>query len=166
MILSSVRLLEVELSPSKKICFICFDEKCFLFHLKSPFSFSRYLIFCLDFFFIQKKGLDQKDKFNFEFYDVITWLTNNYSTHIVQYLTKLSQPSNEIWLDNRLKQQKYFSSKIVHKMRQRGQFQTSFCFLKKLYMSKSKWSAAQFQYISIAFNLAYIKNKLYKTLDN
>ena len=28
-----------------------------------------------------------------------------------------------------------------------------------------KWSAAQFQYASIALNLAYNKNKLYKTLD-
>ena len=30
---------------------------------------------------------------------------------------------------------------------------------------KSKWSGALFGYISIAINLAYDKNKLYKTLD-
>ena len=35
-----------------------------------------------------------------------------------------------------------------------------------LYMSKSKWSAAYFQYTSIVFNLAYNKNKPYKNLDN
>ena len=30
---------------------------------------------------------------------------------------------------------------------------------------KRKWSEAQFQYLSIALNLAYNKNKPYKTLD-
>ena len=47
-------------------------------------------------------------------------------------------------------------------MRQVDYLQISFCFLKKLYMS---WSAAMYQYISITPNLAYNKNKLYKTLD-
>ena len=50
-------------------------------------------------------------------------------------------------------------------MRQGDKFQTSFYFLKKFNMSKSKWSATWFQYISIALNLAYKINKLYKTLD-
>ena len=35
---------------------------------------------------------------------------------------------------------------------------------KNSYM-RCKWSSALFQYISIALNLAYNKNKLYKTLD-
>ena len=30
---------------------------------------------------------------------------------------------------------------------------------------KSKWSAAYFQYVSLAINLGYNKNKLHKTLD-
>ena len=34
-----------------------------------------------------------------------------------------------------------------------------------LISGKSKCSATYFQYISIALNLAYNKNKLYKTLD-
>ena len=40
-------------------------------------------------------------------------------------------------------------------------------FFKKraLLWGKSKWSAFLFQHISIALNLAYNKNKLYKTLD-
>ena len=36
-----------------------------------------------------------------------------------------------------------------------------FCFLEKLYMK----SAALFQYLSIALNLAYNKNNLYEMLD-
>ena len=35
-----------------------------------------------------KKRLDLKHKANFKIYDVTTWLTNNYNTHIIQYLTK------------------------------------------------------------------------------
>ena len=34
------------------------------------------------------KRLDEKDKANFEFYDVTAWLTNNGNTHIAQYLEK------------------------------------------------------------------------------
>ena len=34
-----------------------------------------------------EKRLDKKDKVNFEIYDVTAWLTNNYNTHIAQYLT-------------------------------------------------------------------------------
>ena len=30
----------------------------------------------------------QKNKINFKIFDVTTWLTNNYNTHIAQYLTK------------------------------------------------------------------------------
>ena len=36
------------------------------------------------------------------------WQTNNYSTHIAQYLKKQSQLDNEIWSVNRI-YQKYFS---------------------------------------------------------
>ena len=38
-------------------------------------------------------------------------------------------------------------------------------FLKSFKWGQSKWSAAWFQYISIAFNLVYNKNKLYKIED-
>ena len=40
-----------------------------------------------------------------------------------------------------------------------------FIFSKSLIWGESKRSTALFQYISIALNLAYNKNKLYKTLD-
>ena len=63
------------------------DEKCFLFHLKKVFSFSRYLGFCVNrylcFGHIWKRR--KNDKANFEFYYVKTWLTY---THIAQFLKK------------------------------------------------------------------------------
>ena len=34
------------------------------------------------------KRLDKKDKVNFKFYDVPAWLSNNFNTHIAQYLEK------------------------------------------------------------------------------
>ena len=37
---------------------------------------------------MQERRLDQKDKVNFEIYDVTTWFRNSYNTHIAQYLTK------------------------------------------------------------------------------
>ena len=95
------------------------------------FQFSRYFSFRHDFLFMQEKRLDQKDKVNFKIRDVTAWFINNCNTHIVQYLTKERKPDNEIWSINRIKQEKYFSSKIMRKMRQGDQFQTSFYFLKR-----------------------------------
>ena len=34
---------------------------------------------------------------NFKIYDATAWLTKNYNTHMVQYLTKWRQPGNGIW---------------------------------------------------------------------
>ena len=51
-------------------------------------SFSRYLSLYHEFLVKQKKRLDKKNKVNFKTYGVTTWLTNNYNTHIAQYLTK------------------------------------------------------------------------------
>ena len=55
----------------------------------------------------------------------------------------------------------------MQKMGQRDKFQSSFFFKKKkgLIWGKSKWYAAEFQYILIALNLEPNQNKLYKTLD-
>ena len=52
--------------------------------------------------------------------------------------------------------------------RKRGRETSSrplFTFQKSFTRGKSKWSAAQFQYISIDLNMAYNKNKLFKPLD-
>ena len=70
-------------------------------------------------FYRVKKRLDYKDKVNFKIYDVTAWLTNNYNTHIAQYLTRWRQLGNEFWTGNRILQEKYFSSKAMQKMRQR-----------------------------------------------
>ena len=59
----------------------------FYFNLKSS-SHSQDIDFFLDFLVMQQKRLDEKDKINFKIYDVPTWLTNNYNTHIAQYFTK------------------------------------------------------------------------------
>ena len=45
-------------------------------------------------------------------------LTKIYNTHIAQYLANYRQPDNEIWSVNRMSQEKYFSLKIMQKMRQ------------------------------------------------
>ena len=45
-------------------------------------------MFVLAFWPCRKKRLDYEDKVNFKIYDVTAWLTNNYNTHTVQYLTK------------------------------------------------------------------------------
>ena len=60
-------------------------KNAFYFILKF-FSFSLYLNFCVDFRIMQKKRLDQKYKVNFKIYNVKTWLTNNYHTHIFQHI--------------------------------------------------------------------------------
>ena len=51
---------------------------------------------------MQGKRLDEKDNFNFKNHDVITWLTNNYNTHIAQYFMKYRQPDNGAWSINRV----------------------------------------------------------------
>ena len=48
------------------------------------------------------KRLEKKDKVNFNFFDVIAWLTNNCNTHIAQYIDKLKQSDNEIRSVNRM----------------------------------------------------------------
>ena len=39
---------------------------------------------------------------NLKIYDVISWTTINYNTHIAQYFKNQKQPENEIWSINRL----------------------------------------------------------------
>ena len=47
--------------------------------------------------------VDCKDKVHLEIYDVTTWLTNNYNTHIAQYLKYLAKwLDNGIWSDNEI----------------------------------------------------------------
>ena len=57
---------------------------------------------------MQENGLDENALVNFKTHDITDWQTNNYNTHIAQYLKKQSQLDNEIWSVNRI-YQKYFS---------------------------------------------------------
>ena len=111
--------IKVGLSPSKKkkIVFICFND--------SPSKMMKYAIyFILKALFVLKilRFLSWAFRRNsvIRRYDVTAWLTKNCNTHIAQYLTNYRQPDNEIWSVNRPSQEKYFSLKIMQKMRQRN----------------------------------------------
>ena len=68
--------------------------------------FLRYLSFCPNFYDMQKLFY-KKVMVNFKIYDTVNWITNNYNTHIAQYLKKERQSRNEIWSVNRIKCEKY-----------------------------------------------------------
>ena len=59
----------------------------FFISLLKPFSFSRYLTFCLD-ILAMLKNKDEKVKVNLKSYEVRTWETNTCNTHFAQYLNK------------------------------------------------------------------------------
>ena len=60
---------------------------------------------------------------------------------------------------------KIFLQKLCRRWDREASSRLLFILKKCLIWGKSKWSAAYFQYISIALSLGYNKNKLYKTLD-
>ena len=60
-------------------------KNAFLFHVKSSSRSLDISVFCPSFF---GKQLDKKVEANFKIYDVIDWETNNYNTHMAQYLKK------------------------------------------------------------------------------
>ena len=59
----------------------------FYFTFKAVFVFKIFKFLSWLFGQVEKR-IDWKDQVNLKIYDVGTWLTNNYNTHIVQYLTK------------------------------------------------------------------------------
>ena len=124
------------------------------------FSFSRYLSFCHDFWSFWKNGLIRKI-LNFKIHDVTTWLTNNCNTYIAQYLTKLRQPDNETFAINRINERNIFLYTLEGRL---VQYQTSLFFKKAYHEVKANCLQLSFNIISIALNLAYNENKLYKTL--
>ena len=63
--------------------------------MKNAFYFASKALFVLEIFKLLSrlfghvvKRLDKKNKVNFKFYDVTSWLTNNWNTHIAQCLEK------------------------------------------------------------------------------
>ena len=83
--------------------------------MKNAFYFILKAFFILKIY--RKNGLIG-NKFNFKIYAATTLLTNDYHTHVARSLMNYRQPDNEIRSINRMKQEKYFSSKIMQKMRQ------------------------------------------------
>ena len=67
-------------------------QNAFYFIFKALFVL-KILSFCLDFLVTQKR-LDSKYRVKIKIYNFTTRLTNNYNTHIAQYLTKSRQPDN------------------------------------------------------------------------
>ena len=63
------------------------------------FLFLRFLFFSLTFW---SKRLYQKTEVNFKIYGVTDWQTNNYTTHLAQYLKKERKTDNEILLLSRI----------------------------------------------------------------
>ena len=78
------------------------------------FLFLSYLNFCPDFFGYVVKRLDKKAKVAFKNYG-INWQTNNYNTHIAQYLrSKNNHTMNFEWSADI--HDLYFSQKTTHTM--------------------------------------------------
>ena len=105
-----------ELSPSRRVVFICFNESP-LKMMKNTLYFILKAIFFLEIFkFLSRifayveKRLDKKAYLIFKIYDATNWATNNYNTHIIP----ISQPDNGIWSVNTISHEIYFSWKIIH----------------------------------------------------
>ena len=76
-------------------------KNAFYFMLKALFIL-EILTFLSWLFGYVENCLYKKAMINFKIYDITYWTTNNYCTHIVQYLKKLKQKDNK----------KYFSWEI------------------------------------------------------
>ena len=63
------------------------DEKYSLFHIKNSFRSGNIYIFLMRFCYSEKQ-LDKKINVNCRIYGTTDWTTNNYKTHIAQYLNK------------------------------------------------------------------------------
>ena len=77
--LSGLRQFLATESPQKMM------KNAFYFTLKALFVLKIFK-FLSSIFGHVEKPLDQKVKVNFKIYDITTWLTNNYNTHIAQCL--------------------------------------------------------------------------------
>ena len=82
-------------------------KNAFYFMLKALFVL--WIITFLSWLFgYAEKRLDMKTTVNFKTRDVTDWTTDNYNTHITQYLKKKMQSGNEIWSVNKIQREKYF----------------------------------------------------------
>ena len=76
-------------------------KNAFYFYFKSFFVL-KVLKFLSYFFHHVEKRLDYKDKVNSKIFDVTFWESNNFNTHIAQYIKKYMQSENKILPVNRI----------------------------------------------------------------
>ena len=138
--------LKAIFSSFKRKCFICFIEsplkmKCFLFYfyfifISSSFSSQNIKIFVLTLWPRKKKkkkrNLDQKNKVNFETFNVTTWLTNNNNRHMSNISRSKDNQTMKFSHLIEYHKRNIFSQILMLKMSQAEK--TSFCFLKKLHV--------------------------------
>ena len=75
------------------------DAFCFMFKALSALEIFKFL--SRRFVYVGKR-LDKKVMVNFKIYDVTDWITDNYNTHIIQYLKNLNHLGNETWSVNKI----------------------------------------------------------------
>ena len=98
-------------------------KNAFYFILKSLTVFNIFKFLPLLFWSCTKTA-----KVNFNIYDVINWETNNYNTHIGQYLKREQESVNEIWPGNRILREKYFLQKLCLKRSRETSCRPLFCY--------------------------------------
>ena len=104
----------------------------FLFNLKSFFSFSRYLIFCISIFlsFVPVSHcLGGWSKINLKVYDVINCLNKNLITHFAWYLGIEESYDIETFSIDKVLNKKHFNGKIMQKICVKDYSQTFFLLL-------------------------------------
>ena len=110
------------------------DQKCFLFHLESSFCSQDVSIFVMTFWSGRKSGLIRKIRL------ISKFMTSQpgQQTITIHKSPNISQSKGNRTMEfGRVIEYKIeleFSSRIMQNMRRGDKFQTSFCFLKKLYM--------------------------------
>ena len=75
------------------------DAFCFMFKALSALEIFKFL--SRRFVYVGKR-YDKKVLVNFKIYDVTDWITDNYNTHIIQYLKNLNHLGNETWSVNKI----------------------------------------------------------------
>ena len=141
------------------------DEKCFSFHLKSPFRFQDIWDFVKTFWSCRKNGLIRSIRLTSKF---MTWQPGLQTIVIRIFPNILQSKDNQTTKFGHLieyNKGNIFLQKLCRKWGRETSSTTLFIFLESLKWGESKWSAAYFRYISTALNLPYNKNKMYKTLD-
>ena len=111
--------LNFGLSSSQKIYLIYFNanplkmvKKCLIFHLKRLFWLLKHLNIFSNYFIQVEKQLDKRAKVNFKVYDGRIW-----ETFTIYTLPNISRSKDNQTMNDRIKRKKYFSSKIMQKIK-------------------------------------------------